>query len=111
MTDLNDNNRLTITAICDYCNAETSQFKEVDRYLGDELQEHLFLCYDCYSKEGEKMTNIEGAIIAFKSRLTELKLESENTDKYDDTYVYGYYHGMVDAFKEVLALLEKGGEK
>ena len=56
------------------------------------------------------ITTKEGAIIVFKSRLEELKLESENTDKYDDTYVYGYYHGMVDAFKEVIALLEKKGK-
>jgi hypothetical protein len=56
------------------------------------------------------MTELEDAIEVFKSRLTELKLESENTDKYDDTYVYGYYHGMVDAFKEAIAMLEKEGE-
>ena len=53
------------------------------------------------------MTTSEGVAIAFKSRLTELKLESENTDKYDDTYGYGYYHGMVDAFKEAITMLEK----
>ena len=56
------------------------------------------------------MTELEDAIEVFKSRLTELKLESENTDKYDDTYVYGYYHGMVDAFKEAIAMLEKEEE-
>ena len=51
---ISDTGVFTLTAICDYCNKETTQFKEVDRILGDELQEHLFLCCDCYKKEGEK---------------------------------------------------------
>lgn len=58
------------------------------------------------------MTTIEGAIIAFKSRLKdELKLESENTDKYESTYAYGYYQGMVDTYKKVIAMLGTEGEK
>ena len=56
------------------------------------------------------ITTKEGAIIAFKSRLEELKLESENTDRYDDSYNYGYYLGMVNAYKEVIARLEKKGK-
>jgi len=54
---------------------------------------------------------IEGTLIVLKARLNELKSESENTDKYDDTYVYGYYHGMVDAYIEVIAMLEKEGDE
>jgi len=50
---------------------------------------------------------IEGTLIVLKARLDELKIESENTDKYDDTYVYGYYHGMVDAFKEIISMIER----
>jgi hypothetical protein len=50
-------------------------------------------------------------LLVFKSRSKELELELENTDKWDDSYNYGYYTGMVDAFKEVIAILEKEGEK
>ena len=50
-------------------------------------------------------------IIALKSRLTELEAELEDTDRYDDSYNYGYYHGMVDAYKEAIAMLEKEDEK
>ena len=56
------------------------------------------------------MTSIEDAINAFKSKLTELEAEVEDTDRWDDVYNYGYYTGMVDAFKEAIAILEKEGE-
>lgn len=57
------------------------------------------------------MTTKEGAIIVFKSRLTELEAELEDTDRWDDIYNYGYYTGSVDAYKEAIAILEKEGEK
>ena len=50
-------------------------------------------------------------IIALKSRLTELEAELEDTDRYDDSYNYGYYTGMITAYKEAIAMLEKEGEK
>lgn len=54
LKDVINSNDLTVTAICDYCNTETSHFIEVDRYFRNFLQEHLFLCCDCYKKECEK---------------------------------------------------------
>lgn len=57
------------------------------------------------------ITTKEAAIIAFKSRLTELEAELEDTDRYDDSCNYGYYTGMVDAYVEVIAMLEKEDEK
>jgi len=57
------------------------------------------------------ITTKEGAIIVFKSRLTELELELKDTDRWDDSYNYGYYTGMVDAYIEAIAMLEKEGEK
>ena len=50
-------------------------------------------------------------LLAFKSRLTELEEELEDTDRYDDSYNYGYYTGMITAYKEAIAMLEKEGEK
>ena len=50
-------------------------------------------------------------LLVFKSRLTELEAELEDTDRYDDSYNYGYYLGMFNAYKEVIAMLEKEGEK
>jgi len=50
---------------------------------------------------------IEETLIVLKVRLNELESKLEDTDKWDDSFDYGYYYGMVEAYKEAIAMLKK----
>jgi hypothetical protein len=90
------------------------ELQEVIKYMEHYAQTHTdsdVLLIDVANGLLEHFIEKEWAIIAFKSRLTELEAELEDTDKWDDNYNYGYCNGMVDAYKETIAMLEKEGEK